>query len=252
VAASLRVAVVTPYHREPIRYLQRCADSVAKQTYPCEHIWIADGFASPEVESWTRWHVSLSKCHENGGATPRGIGTWFAAANGFDAVAYLDADNWYKPDHIAELVRLHTETRAALLVARRSIHRADGSVMFALDDESDGIEHADTSCIMIARAAFGTATAWLAVSPEYGPLCDRIFWYHARELYPRAVSSKATVCFQTMYPFHYRRVREPVPDGAKRIEHCIDFWNSLDEARRDEFVRACLRRIDIPRGSRER
>jgi hypothetical protein len=106
--------------------------------------------------------------------------------------------------------------------------------MFALDSESDGEHHVDTSCLLLMRGAFFLTDAWLSAPARHGALCDRIFWWSARERVNHACSELPTVCFRTRYPFHYRRLGEAPPGDAKNIEEEIDWWNSLDDqARRD-------------------
>jgi glycosyltransferase involved in cell wall biosynthesis len=44
--------------------------------------------------------------HRDDGNTPWCFGAISARNQGFDAVAYLDSDNWYAPDRIASLADL--------------------------------------------------------------------------------------------------------------------------------------------------
>src|SRR5258705_8390414 len=110
----LRVAVVTPYFRVPDAWLSQCHRSVAAQQYPCTHILIADGEPQDIVAEFAAEHILLEQAHADYGDTPRMIGSQAAVSRGFDAIAYLDADNWYYPTHIASLIGLHTRTGAAV------------------------------------------------------------------------------------------------------------------------------------------
>ena len=145
---TMRVAVITPYYREPLGILRHCHESVRRQTHPCAHFMVADGFPSQDVAGWVVQHISLSQPHHDVGNTPRGIGALSAMNQGFDAIAFLDADNWYYPQHIEEMLCLHRKTGAAICTAARTIHRLDGSLMFP-DRESDGDSHVDTSCFFV-------------------------------------------------------------------------------------------------------
>jgi len=46
-SATMRVAVVTPYYKEPEAWLARCLTSVREQTYPVTHLVVADGHPQP-------------------------------------------------------------------------------------------------------------------------------------------------------------------------------------------------------------
>ncbi len=151
---------------------------------------------------------------------------------GYDAVAFLDADNWYYPDHIEAMVELHLRTGAAVCTATRTIHRQDGSLMFQDRTECDGIGHVDTSCYFVARPAFELLPLWVMMPGPLGPVGDRVFWQSiiARRI-PRAHSYRPTVAFRTQYQCHYARLREPAPPGAKTNEASTGkanrWWQSL-------------------------
>ena len=104
----LRIAVVTPYYRESDDILNTCHSSVIRQNYPCTHILVADGHPKSQFREQPKtMHVILPQANADMGNTPRAIGGILADAYGFDAVAYLDADNWYDPAHIEALVGAH-------------------------------------------------------------------------------------------------------------------------------------------------
>src|SRR5271166_697694 len=105
-AQPLKVAVVTPYHREPTEWLAQCIAGVAAQTYPCTHILVADGFPRPDLVPPAAQHIQLPRAHADNGNTPRAIGSISAIGEGFDAIAYLDADNWHEPGFIEAMVKL--------------------------------------------------------------------------------------------------------------------------------------------------
>ncbi len=97
---SFRVAVITPYCREPSNVLQNCHESVCRQTFPCTHLMVADGLPCAEIAHWEVEHLTLPGPHHDVGNTARGLGALSAMNRGYDAIAFLDADNWYYPDHI--------------------------------------------------------------------------------------------------------------------------------------------------------
>jgi glycosyltransferase involved in cell wall biosynthesis len=240
---QLRVAVITPYYREKLEVLQQCHDSVRKQTYPCVHFLVADGYAQDEVRSWPAEHIALSRPHADTGNTPRAIGSLSARSLGYDAVAYLDADNWYYPDHVESMVSLHRQTGAPVCTASRTIHRLDGSLMYADKHECDGRQHVDTSCMFFTRAAFPLLPIWAMMPVQLGPIGDTVMW---RSIQGRRIAtahnSKPTVAFRTQYQVHYGNIGEIAPPGTKSNDEstgrAIAWWNSLPEGVRGEWIRS--------------
>ena len=217
-SSPLRVAVVTPYYKTPDEWLLQCHESVMRQSYPCTHILVADGRPQSCVDRLGAQHIVLPLRHADYGDTPRAVGSMSAVGQGFDAIAYLDADNWYDPDHIASLVELHHSSGAAVVTSRRNYHRLDGSYM-AECLSSDGENFCDTSCLMLTRAAFKIAPMWALMDPVGHPLDDRVMWYHIREAgLSRAHTGRATVGYRATTAGHYRDMKEPVPEGARHSE----------------------------------
>jgi hypothetical protein len=211
----MRVAVITPYFREPLDILRACHDSVLRQSHACTHFMVADGFPQAEISSWEALHIVLGRSHDDAGNTPRAIGSLSAMNQEFDAVAYLDADNGYYADHIERMIRLHQQTGAAVCTASRTIHRPDGSVMFT-DPECDGVKHVDTSCYFVTKQAFEILPKWAMMPRQLGPICDRIMWQLIRSQgLSCAHSPQPSVAFRTQYECHYRAICEPAPPGAK-------------------------------------
>ena len=233
----MKVAVITPYHNEELAILEACHQSVLDQTHPCVHFMVSDGPAHPSVQRWQVEHIQLPRAHADNGDTPRCVGSLVAASEGFDAVAFLDADNWLQPTHIESLVTLSQRTLAPVCVASRSIHRLDGSLMIPHDRESDGDEHVDTSCFLLTRGAFGALPVWGGIPRPLSPVCDRIFWRHLqRRRYPVARTGLPTLAFRTRYSFHYHDLGEIPPDGSKQIIALYRWWYSLSPEQVDKVV----------------
>ncbi len=57
--------------------------------------FVSDGFPNLELMKWNIKHISLPQSHTDYGNTPRGIGSLVADIEGYDFIAYLDADNWF-------------------------------------------------------------------------------------------------------------------------------------------------------------
>jgi hypothetical protein len=216
------VAVITPYYKEPLTKLQRCHESVMRQGPNVRHYMIADGFPQAELDQWNITHVKLSQAHGDNGNTPRGIGGMVAFAQGFDALAYLDADNWFEDTHIRSMRRTQHQTGAAVVCSWRTVVLPDGSVVERLDPEDRKKTHVDTSCFMITREVAFLASLWAKMPQTLGPICDRIFLGSASEAEPNlSWTHKQTVFFESNYTLHYRmagRVPEtPVHDIPRKL-----------------------------------
>jgi FkbM family methyltransferase len=213
----MRIAVVTPYHREADDVLRTCLSSVRDQTYAdCRHFMVADGFPNDVVDRYATTHIRLPTAHGDNGNLGRCLGAFTAIAEGYDAVAFLDADNWYRPDHIARMVDLQDRTGAAICTSGRSVHRMDGTVLYDRDSESDGVTFADTSCLCVFRPAYDVIALWGTMPREAGPVCDHVMWEAIRlRGIARAHDPEPTVAFRTRYAFHYVNAGETPPPNAK-------------------------------------
>ncbi len=222
----MRVAVVTPYFETPRDWFEQCHRSVMAQTHPCTHIVVADGAPEDYVGGWEAQHIMLDVNHADYGDTPRAIGSVAAIGQQFDAIAYLDADNWYTPDHIASLVELHRETDADVCISSRTMNHLDGSELGPCL-ETDGAFFADTSCLMLTRPAFRVAGAWAMFEPQLHPICDRMMMHVIRQhQLKRAFSGKTTVAFRTAYKGMYRLYGVTPPPGADKSGD--DFLKAID------------------------
>jgi glycosyltransferase involved in cell wall biosynthesis len=237
----MRVAVVTPYFREPDDILRQCLDSVAAQTHPVTHILVADGFPIDWASRAVSHHIVLpGSGHGDNGNLGRAVGASIAVTEGFDAIALLDADNWYQPDHISSLLALHRQTGAAICTSARSLQRMDGSLLAAHDPESNGVNFVDTSCLLYLREAFALLPLWGQMPRQFGPICDRIMWAAAQSRkITCAHSGLPTVAFRSCYCNHYRRPGEvPPPDckTAQMVDQLVAAWNALPEEEKSRIL----------------
>jgi glycosyltransferase involved in cell wall biosynthesis len=232
--SSPRIAVITPYFRESLEVLQHCHDSVRTQTIACVHFLVADGQPRAEVSEWEAQHLHLARSHDDNGNTPRAIGSLSAMNQGFDAIAYLDADNWYYPNHVEAMVRLQRQTGAVVCTATRSLHRSNRSLMYIDRRECDGKKHVDTSSLFLTSAAYRLLPIWAMMPRQLGPICDSIFWQAivARGM-PTAHHPEPTVAFATQYAAHYTDIGEQAPEGSKSNQDSTGranrWWHSLPE-----------------------
>ncbi len=162
--------------------------------------------------------IELPVAHGDGGSAARCIGAIEAITSGFDAVAFLDGDNWYAPGHLSEMVALHKETGAPLCTGTLSIVRIDGTAWEGVHGESDGKKHADTNTIFVTREAFPLLLNWALVPAELGCICDRVWWQLAKASgYKRAHLALETVFYRNRYAQQYRLKREEVPGRSKEF-----------------------------------
>jgi len=213
----MKVAVVTPYFQEPLEVLQRCHDSVRSQTCDGEvvHFMVADGYPRPEVDAWAVRHLPLPWNHGDYGDTPRTIAAMSAASQGFDAIAFLDADNWYEPEHIATLARVQAESGADVVTATRRLIRPDGSVM-GICRQSNGVDFCDMNCFFFTRRAFGALGAWAFKDPRAAIVDDYVLWSILKGSNAIcAHSAEPTVNYQTMWALTYLEHGEEPPPGSR-------------------------------------
>ena len=238
---QMRVAVVTPYFREADDVLRQCLDSVSAQTLPVTHILVADGFPKDWAHPLVSHHVVLpGSGHGDNGNLARAVGSAIAVSEGYDAIALLDADNWYQSDHVSSLLAMHAQTGAAICTSARSLHRPDGSLLAPHDQESDGVNFVDTSCLLYLRQAFGLLPLWGQMPRQFGPICDRIVWaaVQSRKL-KTAHSGLPTMAFRTCYCNHYKTSGEMPPPDCKaphEIEQLVAVWNTLAEEERARIL----------------
>lgn len=213
----MKVAVVTPYHQEEADILRQAHDSVRRQAHPCHHVLVADGHPRDEATRWPATHIALAASHRDNGNTPRGIGAMMAACQGFDAIAFLDADNWFEPEHIGSLVELHAASGAAVCTSGRRLVGIDGTVLNPHDRHADGRRFVDTSCFLVTRAAFRLLPFWLNLPASFGPANDVFFLLALAQSGTSLVhSGRPTMAFRSYYGIHYVRAKQPVPPAARR------------------------------------
>lgn len=211
----MKVAVVTPYYNEDLATLRRCHDSVVAQTYPCTHIVVADGHPRDEIGGWNAQHMRLPVAHGDYGNTPRGLGGISALNQGFDAVAFLDADNWYADDHIESLVDLTRQDNLAVAFSDRHIVLSTGELCNFVDRDEHERRHVDTSCYFITSKAAFLIPIWPMMDRVFSSTCDRAMFKILKE---RKVShgwtNRRTLFYESRWIAHFEAMgKEPPPDA---------------------------------------
>jgi len=214
------IFVVTPYHTESLDMLRRCHDSVMAQQVEANvtHIMVADGHARPEIDAWNVIHIRLPREHGDNGNTPRAVGSVVAQTNGAEYIAFLDADNWYYPEHLASLLEGQRQTGASVLCAWRDFYDPQGRRLAMTEVDEDNLTHVDTSCLMLHSSVFELTEIWSRMPKKLSPVCDRIFYFGVRHRkYMSGFTRKRTVGFTTLYTSHYNSLGLPVPANGKAI-----------------------------------
>jgi glycosyltransferase involved in cell wall biosynthesis len=226
-----KIAVVTPYYKEPEAMLRQCHESVLAQDLPADHFMIADGFPQHAIDDWNVRHVRLPTAHGDNGNTPRGVGGLLADVEGYDFIAYLDADNWFHPMHLTSLYELWRRTSQPVCCSFRTFHRLDGALLKVSEKQEDECAHVDTSCYLIHSSAFELSSVWHRMPKALSPLCDRIFIAAIRaKRWGTAFSRQRTVAFRSQYENHYRGAGEQPPAQIKTVNDvrpCYDYLRTV-------------------------
>ncbi len=223
----MKIAVVTPYCREPLEKLRRCHESVraqdvVSQDITVDHILVGDGYPQRTLDAWPVMHMALPVNCGDSGDTPRLIGAAMVAALAYEALLFLDADNWYEPDHVRTLVALHRASGAAIVTCARALRRPDGTLLGTCR-ECDGSTFCDFNCYLFARKAFGHLRT-LAFSDRAATyFTDRYLYNHIKNSGAAFVhSSRPTVNYETMTISHYVNAGEAPPPGATQTVYFAD------------------------------
>jgi cellulose synthase/poly-beta-1,6-N-acetylglucosamine synthase-like glycosyltransferase len=234
----MKVAIVTPYYKEPREMIERCIRSVAAQDVPATHFVVSDGHPQDWIDGEAVRHLRLGASHGDYGNTPRSIGGILAASEGFDAIGFVDADNWLETAHVSTCLRTAAEAAAAgeeldYVVARRRLVRNDGSVMnIQTRDDHDGT-HVDTNCFFMLPGSFHALGQWGVMPKPLSVIGDRIFVGSLRAQGLRSARSReVTVNYLCTWAFLFEALGETPPDYAKSsidMRPTQDWWHSLDE-----------------------
>lgn len=244
-----RVAVVTPYYKERREWLERCIDSVRAQDYPATHYMVADGFPQDWIDGAGVRHLRLDQAHADFGNTPRALGGMLAVSEGFDAICFLDADNWYAPNHVSTCLNVvaNSVDEVDYVIALRDFVRNDGSVIPMRNSEDDTAGHVDTNCYFLLRGAFHTIPRWSLMPKPLAIICDRIYRVILEaDSLKRTRTAAVTVNYLCTWRGPYEAVGETPPDFAKSWvdpSGYLKWWRGLAESERrvvDKLIGARL------------
>ena len=220
-----RVAVITPYCSEPLELLRRCHDSVLAQETPCTHFFVADGPGQPALAGWDCRHIVLGVTHADIGNTPRGLGALAAMNEGFDCIAFLDADNWWAPDHLHRAIASQAEQSCAVVFASRNIVFPDGRRLTRMPDEDQAQRLADTSAMVLFAPAFSSVALWAQIPSLLAENGDRVVFSHLMASHRCSWVAHRTVYYETWWLGHFLAAGLLPPLNAKFLRrHPQQAW----------------------------
>lgn len=247
----MKVAVVTPYYKEPPEILRRCIESVRAQTHPqVQHYMVADGHPQPELLAQYPEVASavLPAANADFGDTPRAIGALCALSAGADVVCFLDADNLYAPEHVASLVEVYERGRASgtphdAVFAYRQLFFPDHPALRYKDPEDIDHRHVDTNCVSLARSAAFLWPGFGLIPKNMSPIGDRVFFklvrHHRLNI---AWTGRHTVLYESNWAAHYLRAGLPVPATAQRGGHSDKVRETFSAQEFYEHLRVRIRK----------
>jgi glycosyltransferase involved in cell wall biosynthesis len=234
-----RFAIITPYYKEQRKILERCIESVRRQTVPADHFLVSDGFPQDWLDSANVRHLRLDRSHSDAGNTPRGLGALLAASERYDGIGLLDADNWYDENHVEECCKAADATAASpadLVFARRRVFLLDGKPV----DVPEPPNHVDTSCYWFLPGSYHLLHYWVIMPAGLSPACDRIFY---RMISKQSLTIRNTEQITVNYSSNYinHHVGAPPPEDAKRVDLSSVFaqMRQLDSHQRELIRRRC-------------
>ena len=215
----MNICVVTPYFNADPAWLRQAHHSVLAQTTPARHILVCDGSAPAEIDNFHGTHILLGRNYSDYGNTPRLIGCYRAISEGADAIAFLDADNWYRPDHLASLRNHALANGLAACCSARTLHRPDGSLL-AKCQVVNARPYIDTSCLLVMKPAFPHLITWAINSQDIAAVVDQAVWQAiAGSGAPVGFLDNASVCYRTRHAVHYQLAGvQPPPEAINRSD----------------------------------
>jgi len=218
----MKIAVITPYYKESIEFLRQCHQSVLDQNVSADHFFVADGFPNAELMKWNIKHISLPQSHGDFGDTPRGIASILADVEGYDFIAYLDADNWFLPNHLSSLLKLYEETKADVCTSIRKFYTLNGLEMNIHELDEHSLKHVDTSCYFLHRNVFDALDIWLKMPYSFHEIGDRVFYHGLKSKNYRFASTKQkTLAYRSNNKAHYLAAKIEPPIDCKEAVHKV-------------------------------
>jgi glycosyltransferase involved in cell wall biosynthesis len=223
-----RVFVITPTYKTPEAWLKRCIESVKAQTIgKVMHIIINDGDPDFRHPDYFPGDVLQQPRHNNYGDTPRWVGVECATQRDATVIAFLDADNWYEPDHLETALATAIDQMASVVATKRSLFTLDEQKIAECPDCGTQ-RFTDTSAMVFTHLSFSVLQHWRNMQSWQHAIADRIIWHKAIQSTPAvAYTRRATLNYRCTHKIFYDRYGLPVPDGVKtsmQVENSLAIW----------------------------
>lgn len=201
----MKPAVITPYYQESLEILERCHHSVRAQTTEATHFLVADGSSKAVINQWAGQHLVLPQGHNNCGNTPRALGALMAASQGYEPIFFLDADNWFKPNHVELALALHqNDPSIDVVISGRTIVLDDGTLVDGATEDVDR-HFADTSTLGLFKRAYRSLPLWALMPHGLAPICDQVIYECLKTLSLKLHwHTERTLMFESHYANHYQ------------------------------------------------
>jgi len=213
----MKIAVITPYYKEPSNYLIKCHESVLNQSLISDHFFIADGHENKILNKLKIKHVVLPEAHLDNGNYARWFGSKIAKDSGYDFITYLDADNWFLENHLSSMYKKYLSSKFNIITSFRFIFSLEEKLLYGMPERAElDLKHVDTSCYLLHKNVFDLIDIWKNMPKELSPCCDRVFFKGILSKKYSYVSTKLqTVAFRSQYKAHYLGANQPPPINAK-------------------------------------
>ena len=161
--------------------LQQTLDSVAAQTFPCQHYVVFDGPLSGDEKTDVRLprEVETIFLPKRTGGNGMMNGCILGAAPFMvteDYICYLDDDNWFEPDHVESLMTASGDKAYAYCL--RKLVEPDGT--FFMNDDGEALGHhgdlVDMNCFFFKREVARGVAPLFAMTTGAINICDRYIW----------------------------------------------------------------------------
>ncbi|MCE1236231.1 MAG: glycosyltransferase family 2 protein [Hyphomicrobiales bacterium] len=216
-----RVLVVTAYYKEERRLIERTIRSIAGQSARrsgmarIDHLLVADGFPQDWIDGEDVRHVRLDRSHADYGNTPRGVGSLLGIVEGYDAICYCDADNWYEPQHVEVCLKAADAVADVDYVIAHRIMRRPDETAIPVRDESHK-SHVDTNCFFFLPGSYHLIHRFAAIPRQMSVVGDRLFYGGLQLAKLKAVKlEKPSVNYECLWESIYLAIGETPPAGAK-------------------------------------
>jgi hypothetical protein len=214
----MKIAVISAYYKEDPELLERCLNSVKEQTIKCDHFFISDGHPQEWLKNSDVRHIELGKSHDDYGNTPRGIGAQIAISEGYEAICFLDSDNWFDPNHVqhcleSALSKYENIIECDYVIAKRRLIRPDLTVMNIRDEPC----HVDTNCFFFFPGSYYLIPYWNLMPKEFSNIGDRIFYKKITSINLNySENAITTVNYLNLWSSTYEAIGEIPPVNCKQ------------------------------------